>query len=269
MPLPASHSGNAGEVTLRGEPRPSDQIDASNPTELENKLNHRFSRRDLLIQALTHRSLVSEECAPGEEDREDNERLEYLGDAVVGLIAAESLYRRFPDLQEGELTRLRGALVSREHLAKVAGGLDLGSYLQLGRGEKRTRGRAKRSLLANAMEAVIGAIYLDAGLEAARQIVEAQVIDPEVDALRDQMGAGGSLGDFKSALQQLLQCRRQGQPEYRTTAEAGPDHHKCFYVEVRAAGEALAEGSGTTRKAAEQEAARRAMQRLRQSGEPQ
>lgn len=269
MPSPASHSRITDEVTLPDGPRPFDPIDASNPNELESKLSHRFSRRDLLIQALTHRSLVAEESAPGEDVHEDNERLEYLGDAVVGLVVAESLYRRFPDLHEGQLTRLRGALVSREHLAKVAGGLDLGSYLQLGRGEKRTRGRAKRSLLANAMEAVIGAIYLDAGLEAARQIIEAQVIGPAVDALHDQMAAGGSLGDFKSALQQLLQYRRKGQPEYRTTAEAGPDHHKCFYVEVRAGGEALAEGSGTTRKAAEQEAARCALQRLRQSGESQ
>lgn len=260
----APHFGTATEIT-----RDPDQSDASNPTELEAKLEYRFSQRRLLIQALTHRSLVSEESAPGEDAREDNERLEYLGDAVVGLIVAESLYRRFPDLQEGELTRLRGALVSREHLAKVAGGLDLGKYLQLGRGEKRTRGRAKRSLLANAMEAVLGAVYLDSGLEAARKIVEAQVIEPDVDALRGQIGAGGNLGDFKSALQQLLQSRKQGQPEYRTTAEAGPDHHKSFYVEVRAGGEVLAEGSGATRKAAEQEAACRAMQRLRQTGELQ
>lgn len=262
----ASHFRSASEVTLPGEPDPSD---SSNPTELESKLRYRFSQRKLLIQALTHRSLACEESVPGEEAREDNERLEYLGDAVVGLVTAESLYRRFPDLQEGELTRLRGALVSREHLAKVAGGLELGSYLQLGRGEKRTRGRAKRSLLANAMEAVIGAVYVDAGLEAARQIIEVLVVEPEVDGLRGQIGAGGSLGDFKSALQQLLQSRKEGQPEYRTTAEAGPDHHKCFYVEVLARGEALAEGSGPTRKAAEQEAARRAMQRLLQSGEAQ
>lgn len=256
----------SSDIDITSEP---DAGDASNPTELESRLQYRFSQRSLLIQALTHRSLASEESAPGEEALEDNERLEYLGDAVVGLVAAECLYRRFPDLHEGELTRLRGALVSREHLAKVAGELDLGSYLQLGRGEKRTRGRAKRSLLANAMEAVIGAVYLDAGLEAARQIVETQVIEPDVETLREQMGAGGSLGDFKSALQQLLQSRRQGQPEYRTTGESGPDHHKCFYVEVLAGGEALAEGSGPTRKAAEQEAARRAMQELRKSGEPQ
>lgn len=264
MQPPASHSGSATEITRPGD---LDQSDA--PTELEAKLQYCFSERKLLLQALTHRSMVCEESVPGEEARGDNERLEYLGDAVVGLVAAESLYRRFPDLHEGELTRLRGALVSREHLAKVAGGLDLGRYLQLGRGEKRTRGRGKRSLLANAMEAVLGAVYLDGGLEAARRIVEAQVIEPDVDALRGQIGAGGSLGDFKSALQQLLQSRKQGQPQYRTTAEAGPDHHKSFFVEVRAGGEVLAEGSGPTRKAAEQEAACRAMHRLRQAGELQ
>lgn len=267
MQLPAPHSGSSSEIALPGEPERSD---ASSPGELETKLHYRFSQRNVLLQALTHRSLVSEEGSFGGQSREDNERLEYLGDAVVGLIVAESLYRRFPELQEGELTRLRGALVSREHLAKVAGALDLGSYLQLGRGEKRTRGRVKRSILANAMEAVIGAVYLDAGLEAARQIIEAHVIEPDLEALRVQLEAGGSLGDFKSALQQLLQSRGQGQPQYRTTAEAGPDHQKRFYVEVRAGGESLAEGSGLTRKAAEQEAARRAMQRLQQQpGESQ
>lgn len=262
MQPPVPHSRDASEIPLSGEP---DGTSALQVEQLENDLNYQFIDRNLLIQALTHRSLVAEDILP-HGTREDNERLEYLGDAVVGLVVAESLYARFPDLQEGELTRLRGALVSREHLAKVAGSLDLGSYLQLGRGEKRTRGRAKRSLLANAMEAVIGAVYLDAGLDAARRIIEAQVIEPDVGALRDQMGEGGSLGDFKSALQQLLQSRKQGQPEYRTTAEAGPDHHKCFYVEVCACGEVLAQGSGPTRKAAEQEAAGEALQRLRQSG---
>ncbi|HLJ76670.1 MAG TPA: ribonuclease III [Acidobacteriaceae bacterium] len=262
MQPPVPHSRDASEIDLSGDP---DGTAALAVEQLEGDLNYHFSRSSFLIQALTHRSLLAEDISP-HGTREDNERLEYLGDAVVGLVVAESLYRRFPDLQEGELTRLRGALVSREHLAKVAGSLDLGSYLQLGRGEKRTRGRAKRSLLANAMEAVIGAVYLDAGLDAARRIIEAKVIEPDVDLLREQMGEGGSLGDFKSALQQLLQSRKQGQPEYRTTAEAGPDHHKCFYVEVRAGGEVLAEGSGPTRKAAEQEAARGAMQQIRQSG---
>ena len=235
--------------------------------ELETALEHRFAQRQLLQQAVTHRSYVCEhgshDRGAGELPREDNERLEFLGDAVVGLVAAESLFRRYPELTEGALTRLRGALVSRVHLAEVGERLELGKYLRLGRGEERSGGRAKTALLANAMEAVIGALYLDAGLKPAERLIEAQVIEPSVARLREQMLTSKGMGDYKSALQELLQARRQGQPEYRTTAETGPDHRKQFFVEVRTGGEALAEGSGPTRKIAEQDAARRAMERLR------
>jgi ribonuclease-3 len=244
--------------------------------ELEQALEHRFARGDLLRRALTHRSMTHErglqepgtqEPGAGEpagigEEAEDNERLEFLGDAVVGLVAAESVYRRYPDLPEGALTRLRGALVNRRHLGEVAEGLDLGKYLLLGRGEERSGGRAKKALLANAMEAVIGALYLDGGLDAARRLIETRVIAPAVTVLREQLTASGGMGDFKSALQELLQARKQGQPEYRITAESGPDHHKQFFVEARVGGEALAEGAGQSRKHAEQDAARRAIEKL-------
>jgi ribonuclease III len=234
---------------------------------LEATLGHSFTDQDLLLQALTHRSFVCEHSAHGSETPAgDNERLEYLGDAVVGLVTAESLYRLYPELPEGALTRLRGALVSRRHLAEVARALEMGQYLRLGRGEDRSGGRAKTALLANAMEAVIGALFLDAGLDAARRLIEPRVIAPTVASLREQLTGGAGVGDFKSALQELLQSRKQGQPEYRTTAETGPDHRKRFYVEVRAGGESLAEGSGPTRKIAEQDAARRAMERLRSEG---
>ena len=236
--------------------------------DLERVLGHRFGHPELLRQALTHRSLASEEGdrerEPGDAPVEDNERLEFLGDAVVGLVVAESMYRRFPELTEGALTRMRGALVSRKNLADVARRLDLGAYLRLGRGEERSGGRSKTALLANAMEAVIGAVFLDGGLEAVRQVIERHVVEPEAGSLAAQTHAGA--GDFKSALQEYLQARKQGQPEYRTTAETGPDHRKEFFVEVRVEGQTFAEGSGPTRKLAQQEAARQAMERLESGG---
>jgi ribonuclease-3 len=205
------------------------------------------------------------EAGAGPVEREDNETLEFLGDAVVGLVAAEAVYRRYPELSEGELTRLRGALVSRRHLAKVAEGLELGKYLVLGRGEERSGGRTKTALLANTMEAVIGAVYLDGGLEAVRQLIETRVIAPSVETLREQLTAGGGMGDFKSALQEMLQARKQGQPEYRKTGERGPDHQKHFVVEVRSGDAVLGEGEGPTRKYAEQDAARKAIEKLEEA----
>lgn len=263
MEFPVPHTRKSSEIQFSGEPDASPSPAAG---ELEQKLNHRFKRHELLEQALTHSSFAYEHSA-ADQAQADNERLEYLGDAVVGLIVAESLYHRFPDLREGELTRLRGSLVSRKHLAEVAAKLELGAYLRLGRGERR--GRVKATLLANAMEAVIAAVYLDAGLDAARQLIDSQVIGPDIDTLRNQIGAGGSLGDYKSTLQQWLQSRNLRQPEYRTTAETGPEHQKCFQVEARSGGEVLAEGSGPTRKDAEQEAARRALEHLRHVGDAQ
>lgn len=232
---------------------------------LESVLEHRFRNQELLRRALTHRSSVHEraiDAAAAPVEREDNETLEFLGDAVVGLLAAEAVYRRYPELSEGELTRLRGALVSRRHLAKVGERLELGKHLVLGRGEERSGGRTKTALLANAMEAVIGAVYLDGGLEAARQLIETRVIAPSVTALREQVAAGGGMGDFKSALQEMLQARKQGQPQYRKTGESGPDHQKHFMVEVRSGEALLGEGEGPTRKYAEQDAARKAIEKL-------
>lgn len=243
---------------------------------LEAALAYRFRQPELLQQALTHRSFVHEvrvqegrvqeprtEAGGAEGEREDNETLEFLGDAVVGLATAEAVYRRYPELSEGSLTRLRGALVSRRHLAKVAEEMGLGQHLRLGRGEERSGGRGKTALLANAMEAVIGAVYLDGGLEAARMLIEARVVEPSLSELREQMTSGGGMGDYKSALQEMVQARRQGQPEYRKTGESGPDHSKHFEVEVRAGDEVLGTGEGPTRKVAEQDAARKAIEKLR------
>jgi len=238
---------------------------------LERALEHKFEQEHLLVQALTHSSLAHEfqltEAAKTDQPPEDNEQMEFLGDAVIGLLVAESLLRRFPELSEGELTRLRSALVSRKHLGQVAARLKLGKYLRLSKGEERSGGRKKGALLANCMEAVVAALYLDAGLEASRAVVEREIIAPSVTELQKELLEGRSIGDHKSALQEYLQAQKGSQPVYVVKAESGPDHRKRFTVEVRLAdngipGKALARGTGTTKKKAEQEAARRALEKL-------
>lgn len=235
-------------------------------SKLQERIGYAFAKPQLLEQALTHSSLAFEEGAAAVGSL-DNEQLEFLGDAVVGLIAADSLYRRYPELQEGDLTRLRAGLVSRQHLGKVGLKLELGASLFLGKGEERSGGRKKAALLANCLEAVIGALYLDSGLEAARVFVEKWVVEPDVRELRGALERGGGIGDHKSALQEFLQARKAGQPQYFVQGESGPDHRKRFLVEVRTraadtSSRVLARGSGTTKKHAEQEAARRAYQKL-------
>ena len=239
---------------------------------LERALGHKFEQEHLLVQALTHSSLahefqLSEVGKTDQPSPEDNEQMEFLGDAVIGLLVAESLYKRFPELSEGELTRLRSALVSRKHLGQVAARLRLGKYLRLGKGEERSGGRKKGALLANCMEAVIAALYLDAGLETTRAFVEQEIITPSVMELQKELLEGRSIGDHKSALQEYLQAQKGSQPVYVVKAESGPDHRKRFTVEVRLAdngthSKALARGTGTTKKKAEQEAARRALEKL-------
>src|SRR5579883_1500739 len=238
---------------------------------LERALGHRFGQQHLLVQALTHSSLAHEQHLTGEapaELHQDNEQLEFLGDAVIGLLVGESLYRRFPELSEGELTRLRSALVSRKHLGQVGAKLRLGRYMRMGKGEERSGGRKKAALLANCMEALVAALYLDAGLETARAFVERHAVEPYVEDLQKEMLEGRAMGDHKSALQEYLQAYKGGQPVYILKKESGPDHRKKFTVEVHhsangSAGMALARGTGTSRKKAEQEAARRALEKLR------
>ncbi|MDW5267005.1 MULTISPECIES: ribonuclease III [Acidobacteriaceae] len=234
--------------------------------------DHRFQQPDLLTWALTHRSLAYEtnpETSP--DPRSDNEQLEFLGDAILGLAVAESLFRRFPGSREGELTRLRASLVSRRHLGEVATRIALGDLLLLGRGEEQSGGRQKPALLANAIEAVIAALYLDGGLDAARAFIEKHIIEPALPELNLALKAGdtfsGAIGDHKSALQEYLQASGAGQPQYVLTAQSGPDHQKRFRVEVRiedseGASIALAESEGSTKKQAQQEAARIAIERL-------
>lgn len=242
--------------------------------EIESLLRRKFAQRELLTRALTHRSLayekkLAEPGAPGiNPPSADNEQLEFLGDAVLGFLVADDLCRRYPELREGELTRLRSELVSRNHLGQVAARLNLGAHMLLGRGEERSGGRKKAALLANCMEAVMAALYLDGGIRAVRDFILREIIEPSAPPLRDQLRGGTAIGDHKSALQELLQARNHSQPEYAIKAESGPDHRKRFLVEVFASengirGKVLARGVGTTRKKAEQEAARRAIAKLR------
>jgi ribonuclease-3 len=223
---------------------------------LEARIGHRFADRTLLEHALTHRSRAHEDVTGGVVD---NESLEFLGDAVVGLVIAEALYREYPDLDEGAKSKIRASLVSAGRLARLGAALGLGEHLLLGRGEEKTGGRRKTALLADACEAIVAAIYLDAGLGAAGEFVRRELWEPfEASGGGAAAAAGGF--DYKSALQERLQARGLGLPEYRVAAERGPEHDKVFEVEVRVNGDVAATATGRSKKDAEQQAAQRALQ---------
>ncbi|HXP15560.1 MAG TPA: ribonuclease III, partial [Terriglobales bacterium] len=195
----------------------------------------------------------------------DNEQLEFLGDAVLSLVTSEELFHRFPQFREGELSKLRAHLVSERHLIQVAQQLELGHYLRLGRGEEKSGGRGKTALLVDALEAILAAVYLDGGLEAARQFVVRYIVAPELERMEREGGAL-PLTDFKSALQEALQGLGMPQPSYVLVQEAGPEHSKIFTVEARlnaADGRRPAEfvgrAQGSTKKNAEQDAARQVL----------
>jgi len=245
--------------------------------ELEVALGHTFARRDLLKRALTHRSLANEMAAESSSAVQvsDNERLEFLGDAVLGLAVAEALFSMHPSWQEGELTRVRAQLVSRQQMAEVAKAIGLGDYLLLSKGEERSGLRKKTTVLSNSMEAVLGALFIDGGLDLVRAFVRKWVLGETEEQLARELQSGAALGNFKSALQEHLQALKMGSPEYRVKSESGPDHRKRFVVEVRLkaseseAGKPLACGVGGTKKNAEQDAARLALERLQaESAEP-
>lgn len=247
------------------------QVEASLAA-LETALGHRFAGPELLVRALTHRSLANQRSlkdpAKTSEPEGDNERLEFLGDAVLGLVVGEALFLLHPEWTEGELTRVRAQLVSRQHMAEVAVEIGLGEHLRLSRGEDRSGLRRKSTVLSNTMEAVIGALFLDGGLDPVRAFIERYVIGGVVEQLAQQLRSGAALGNYKSALQEYLQAARAGVPVYKVKNESGPDHHKHFLVEVRLKptdgepGKPLARGIGSTKKHAEQDAARRALTRL-------
>jgi ribonuclease-3 len=236
-------------------------IAVSRLAEVESVLGHEFRDPRWLLQALTHSSRIPErtpEDSPG-----DNEKLEFLGDAVLELLVSEELVRTFPDWREGQLSKSRARLVNAASLCTVAKRLGLGKHLRLSRGEEKTGGRSKPALLADAYEAVVAAIYLDAGLEAARRFVRKSLVEGALTAAADALGRP----DRKSALQELLQARGMAPCSYHVIEEAGPDHEKTFRVEVRITREITAAGTGKTKKEAEQAAALAALHQLGVEGD--
>ncbi|MCQ4865408.1 ribonuclease III [Pseudoflavonifractor phocaeensis] len=218
---------------------------------LEEKLGYTFRDRSLLENALTHSSYANENKALG---LQSNERLEFLGDSVLGMVTADYLFRTHPDLPEGDLTRTRAALVCEGSLVEVAHQLELGSYLKLGKGEDAGGGRERPSIVADAVEAVLAAVYLDGGIGSARKIIQKFILDREEEK-------GGSR-DYKTALQELVQ-RESGQVlTYRLIGSHGPDHAKVFQVEVDLNGAPVGGGEGHSKKEAEQNAAKAAIARL-------
>lgn len=223
-------------------------------TELQEVIGFPFDDDSLLREALVHRSYLNENPSfPSA----DNQRLEFLGDALLDFVAGDYLYRRYPKMREGELTSLRAALVKEETLARFAQALGLGRYLYLGRGEEESGGRERPSLLADAFEALVGALYLDGGLKPAESFI-LRFLEPETE----QIVAQGELRDYKSLFQEEAQRRFQSTPLYRTIDERGPDHNKVFTVEVLIEEKLCGRGEGTTKQAAEQEAARQALEKI-------
>jgi ribonuclease III len=251
-------TGPAGDP---GGPDPDRGVDPEQLGRLETTLGHRFTRPELLLQALLHRShaLVAQH-----KREQSNERLEFLGDAVLGLVVNDHLYRDHPVTGEGDLTKMKSLLVCRERLAEVGARLDLGSYIRMSHSEAATGGRGRASILADTTEAVIGAVYLDGGLAAARRVIESCLLaDSEhVLLLRGQE-------NFKSRLQETIQARYKSPPRYRVVAIEGPDHARRFRVSVSFNGQPLGEGVGPSKKIAEQAAARQALAEWTARGELQ
>ncbi len=236
-------------------------------TTLENALGHRFRHVELLEQALTHSSRARElEAQSGVVPRHysDNEQLEFLGDAVLGFVTSQELFERFPHYHEGQLSKARAYLVSGGHLIRSAKKLKLGQFLRLGRGEEKSGGRLKTALQVNALEAVLAAMYLDAGLEEARQFILKQILGPELKKLSKRGSDDVPITDYKSALQEMAHTLGRGQPSYAVVKEEGPEHKKTFTVEARlntgqGKPEYAGRAKGLTKKKAEQDAAKKAL----------
>lgn len=221
--------------------------------ELEERLGYRFADERHLSLALNHSSYANEHRA---EKMPSNERLEFLGDSVLGFVTAEYLYLRYGEIPEGDLTRRRASLVCEQSLYRVAQSIHLGSYLNLGHGEELGGGRQRPSILADAMEAVFAAVYLDGGMEAASALIYRVLLDHE------QEHSPGPLKDYKTMLQEICQHKGGKQLSYRLIEESGPDHNKRFTVEALLGSESVGTGTGRSKKEAEQDAARDALERL-------
>ncbi len=218
---------------------------------LEATLHISFRNSTLLQQALVHRSYLHENP---DFNLPSNERIEYLGDSILSAVVAEKLYKDYPDLSEGDMTKLRSALVRRETLARIANHLKLDGYLYLGHGEETSGGRAKQSILADALEAVIGAVFLDQGFDTCRDLI-LRLYDAEVEKAVDD----SLTSDFKSQLQEVVQSKYHEIPAYRVISAEGPDHVKEFIVEVVVGGRMIGKGSGSSKREAEKEAAKAAL----------
>jgi ribonuclease III len=243
-------SENAGEMP------PS-----TSPQELEILMGYSFKNQALLLQALTHRSFVNEHEA---EKLRHNESLEFLGDSVLGFLISSRIFKHYPELTEGELSKMKAYLVSAANLVKLAEIIRLGEFVLLSRGEEKTGGRSKRAIVVDAYEAIIGAIYMDGGVEAASDFV-----DRQIEAfLEGQDLKELTYGDFKSALQEHLHNLGRPEPIYRVVDEIGPDHKKTFVVQVMIRDEVIAESSGRTKKEAQQSAARLALESLKNNPPP-
>ena len=234
--------------------RPRDEFGA-----LEASLGYEFRDKGLLKHALTHRSRAHEDASGGVVD---NESLEFLGDAVLGLVVTDRLFREFPDYDEGQKSKAKALLVSAPTLARIGEQLGLGDYLLLGRGEEKTGGRQKPSLIADTFEAVVAAVYLDGGVDAADAFIERQFRDA-LKEVRSGRTISGGVADHKSALQEWLQAHDRPLPNYMLVGERGPDHRKVFEVEVNVGDEAVSRSDGRSKKEAEQKAAERALDVLR------
>jgi ribonuclease III len=231
-------------------------------SELERRLGLALADRAVALAALTHKSYVNEHR--DEQGLQDNERLEFLGDAVIDLAVSHRLMERFPGAREGDLSKMRAAVVDEQGLSEMARALDLGGLLRLGRGEELTGGRQKASLLADAMEAVVAAVYLAAGLPAVLALIDRFLGEAFARAI-----AGTLDRDFKTQLQELAQSRLRATPRYRVVAEHGPDHSKTFEVETDVRGEVVGRGAGRSKKDAEQAAAKLALDALGQRLPPE
>jgi len=220
--------------------------------DIEKKLGVSFLNKSLLNQSLTHSSFGHEKSCP------DNERLEFLGDAVLKLAVSEYIYNKFPELAEGDLTKIRATVISDDTLGKIGKKIDLGEYLLLSENEKKSGGHKRKSNIANALEAVIGAIFLDAGLGKARDLI--------VEHLREEIetvSRAGYIRDYKSALQEYTQKNKWELPHYHVVKETGPRHRRVFWIEVKIRGKRYGVGRGANKKEAEQRAATVALRRLK------
>ena len=258
-PLPAATSGPTSTVGPDDRVRYTPSVDHDAYAPLEQRLGHRFQDLRLLEQALTHKSYLNENPTSG---RADNERLEFLGDALLGFVIGELLMEAFPGRSEGELSKTRAQIVNEVGLAEVALDIDLGQWLFLGRGEEQSGGRHKPSLLADACEAVMAAIYLDGGFSASIEAVR-RLFGDRVLAIRE---AGN--GDFKTRLQEEVQGRMRLQPRYQVVGESGPAHDKRFEVALYLGDREYARGAGRSKKEAEQRAAELALGCLLSSRDP-